>query len=391
MTRMDRRSVLKGIGTGALSGTAVALAGTGAVGAEQATPPSTAETPVTLVPPDDDGPFNYPYFLYAPQTVTEGDRPILVEPNNTGSSTDNFSEHREAARDTIENGFSRGICDELGVPLLVPVFPRPESDPVSWRHYTHQLDTETMHISSGPLERLDLQLIGMIEDAKDRLSGEISDQVMMNGYSAAGKFVNRFTVLHPEIVTSVTAGGINGMVTLPIAEDKGHKLNYQIGIADFESIMGEPFDLEAFREVDQYIYMGAEDENDTLPAGDAWSDEQREVARDVYGENMQNDRFPYCESIYENVNSSAEFRLYDGVGHKVTAEMNRDVVEFHRTHADIPNRDTQTPNRDTQTADRDVDIMDLLDAFGIPAEAAFVGSILTLGGLSYLLHRMEND
>jgi len=389
MTRMGRRNVLKGIGTGALGGATVALAGPVAVGAQRTTSPSTAETPVTLVPPDDDGPFNYPYFLYTPQTVTEGDRPILVEPNNTGTSTVDFSEHREAARNSIENGFSRAISDELGVPLLVPVFPRPESDPVNWRHYTHQLDTETMHISSGPLERIDLQLIGMIEDAKGRLSGEISDQVMMNGYSAAGKFVNRFTVLHPEMVTSVTAGGINGMVTLPIAEDKGHTLNYQIGVADLESITGEPFDLEAFREVDQYIYMGAEDENDTLPAGDAWSDDQREIARDVYGEDMQNDRFPYCESVYENVGASAEFRLYDGVGHKVTAEMNRDVVRFHKNHADIPNRDSQTSDRDV--ADRDVDMMDLLDAFGIPAEAAFAGSIITLSGLSYLLHRTGDD
>lgn len=349
-----------------------------------------AETPVTLVPPDDDDPFNYPYFLYSPQSITEKPRPILVEPNNTGSSTDDFSEHREAARDAIENGFSRGISDELGVPLLVPVFPRPESDPVSWRHYTHQLDTETMHISSGPLERIGLQLIGMIEDARDRLSGVISDQVMMNGYSAAGKFVNRFTVLHPEIVTSVTAGGINGMVTLPIAEDKGHTLNYQIGVADLESITGEPFDLEAFRDVDQFIYMGAEDENDTLPAGDAWSDEQREIARDVYGIDMQDDRFPYCESVYENVGASVEFRLYDGVGHEVTEEMYRDVVEFHKKHADIPTR-SQTPHRDAETPDRDVDMMDLLNAFGIPTEAVFAGSIITLGGLSYLLHRTGDD
>jgi len=344
---------------------------------------------LVLIQPADG--FNYPYYLYTPPQIDRRERPILVEPNNTGISSDDFSKHREAARDAAKNGFSRGISDELGVPLLVPVFPRPESDPVSWRHYVHQLDTETMRIDNGPLERVDLQLVAMIEDAQERLSDDVSvsDQVMLNVYSASAKFVNRFSLLHPELVTSVTAGGINGMVTLPIIEDKGHVLNYQIGVADLESITGEPFDLESFQDVDQYIYMGAEDENDTLPASDAWGKEQREIARDVYGEDMQDDRFPYCKSVYEDVGAFAEFRLYDGVGHTVTDEMYRDVVEFHRTNADIPNRGSQTP--DQKTPARDVDFIDILNALGIPTEAAFAGSLITLTGLSYLLHRAGDD
>ncbi|GAA1317264.1 hypothetical protein GCM10009647_046980 [Streptomyces sanglieri] len=38
--------------------------------------------------------FNYPYFLYAPDRVdSDPEAPLLVEPNNTGKSTDDFDEH----------------------------------------------------------------------------------------------------------------------------------------------------------------------------------------------------------------------------------------------------------------------------------------------------------
>ena len=351
---------------------------------------------VTLVSPDESDPFNYPYFLYAPRINTDEERPLLVQPNNTGTSTDNFEKHRQEARKDIERGYPRLIGDELGVPILVPVFPRPASEPVDWRHYVHQLDTETMHVSTGPLERVDRQLVGMIEDAQDRLSDDIplTDQVMLNGYSASGNFVNRFAILHPELVTSVTAGGVNGMVTLPITEAQGHTLNYQIGVADIEKITGNPFDVEEFCDIDQYVYMGAEDENDTLPARDAWSEEQREIAREVYGEDMQDDRLPYCESVYDDVGASAEFRLYEGVGHTVTEAMERDVIEFHREHAGIPDDDAASEMAENNgtlpgTPDRGVSALDVLDALGIPVEAALAASTTVLAGVIYLLREIE--
>jgi len=344
------------------------------------------ESRVIVISPGEGDSFNYPYLLYTPPTTTDEKRPLLVQPNNSGTTTDDFATHRKRAREDVERGFPRLISEELRVPLLVPIFPRPESEPVDWRHYVHQLDTETMHISGGPLERVDRQLVGMIEDAQDRLSTEIAltDRVMLNGYSASGNFVNRFTILHPELVTSVTAGGVNGMVTLPLREANGRTLNYQIGVADVEEITGDPFDVEAFCEVDQYVYMGAEDQNDTLPGGDAWSDRQREIAREVYGEDMQEDRFPYCESVYSDVGASAEFELYEGVGHTVTEKIERDVVTFHREHAELP--DTGAEGGSSR---RDVSILDILDALGIPIEAFLTGSVTVLAGLAFLMRRLD--
>lgn len=289
---------------------------------------------VTRVDPDPDSGFHYPYFLYAPPVRAENaGGPMLVEPNNTGTSTDDFEKHESRARDLIENGYSRNVSGALGVPMLVPVFPRPRSDPVDWTHYVHQLDRDTMQLSDGPLERVDLQLLRMVEHAKEKLadaSYPVGDDIIMNGFSASGNFVDRFTVLHPDRVVSVTVGGLNGMAMLPLEEAKGHTLNYHVGIADVEELTGEPVDLDALDEVNQFLYMGAEDDNDTIPYTDAWtSDEMRETALAVYGEDMIEERFPYCQSAYETAGVQAQFRVYEGVGH-TPRPAREDIVEFHR-------------------------------------------------------------
>jgi hypothetical protein len=207
-----------------------------------------------------DAGFQYPYYLYAADSFVGAEpSPMLVETNNTGTATDDFSVHRRAAEELISGGFPRRLADELRVPLLVPVFPRPETEPVDWRHYTHQLDRQTLQVSDGPLERIDLQLLRMVDDAQQRLESELypaADDIMLNGFSASGNFVDRFTVLHPDRVRSVTAGGLNGMTVLPLSEMNGRTLNYHVGIADVEELTGEAVEVDALDDVNQFPYMG---------------------------------------------------------------------------------------------------------------------------------------
>lgn len=57
---------------------------------------------------------------------------VLVQPNNSGTNSDDPAVHR---RDAWWTGFARHrLADELGVALLVPAFLRPAGD---WRIYTH--------------------------------------------------------------------------------------------------------------------------------------------------------------------------------------------------------------------------------------------------------------
>lgn len=280
--------------------------------------------------------FNYPYFLYVPDGAASHPRPILIDPTNNPSATDDFSKVREYGRKVAEGGISRRMSDELGVPLLVPMFPRPRSEPVDWHHEIQMLDQETMQISSGKLERVDLQLVRMIEHAGEQLSNasvETTGTILLNGFSASGNFVNRFTALHPDLVDSVTAGGINGTPILPRDEAKGRTINYPIGIADFQSVTGSTFQREAWREVRQLLYMGGDDENDTIPYSDVWNDTQRKVALDVYGQHMQEDRMPYSARVYEEAGADATFEVYPNTGHGYERKMRESLVDFHRPFA----------------------------------------------------------
>lgn len=282
--------------------------------------------------------FQYPYYLSVPEGFEDAEqRPILVEPHNVGEQIECFSDHLELARQRIESGSGRRIAEELGSPFLIPVFPRPFEEPVDWTHLIHMLDAETMQIEDGPLARIDLQLLSMVDDARNRLADwgcAVDEEVMLNGFSSSGTFVNRFAALHPERVHSVSAGGVNGLLILPKESTEvrafGERaLAYPVGVADVEELTGESFDLDAFGAVDQFIYMGTDDDKDALLYPDAWTDPGlRATAILVYGEDIHDERFPYCKSVYEDTGVNAVFRVYEDVGH-TPGPAESDIVEFH--------------------------------------------------------------
>lgn len=294
----------------------------------------------TLVEPDPDAGFNYPYFLYAPSVLEpDTDGPVLVEPANTGTTSDDLTVHKEAGQTIISN--RSDIADRLNVPFVVPVFPRPETDPVDMIHYTHALDDTTLALDGTPLERIDEQVLRMVEDAQERLmeqeypvkTGE--NDLILNGFSASGNFVDRFTLLHPDRVNSVTAGGLNGMPLLPMEEVDGETLPFHVGIADVAELTGEPVDLEAVNDVDQFLFMGADDDNDTIPFDDAWTDDElRQTALSVYGEDMIDERFVRSQKLYREAGVDAAFRVYEDVGHGTPTDVQADIVAFHRRSID---------------------------------------------------------
>lgn len=291
----------------------------------------------TLVEADPERGFNYPYYLAVPERGDDEQRPILVEPHNVGEQVEEFERHLELARQRIEDKSVRYIGEELGVPILVPVFPRPFEEPVDWTHMIHMLCAKTMQIDEGPLERVDRQLLAMVDDARDRLAERgisVPEEVMLNGFSSQAAFVNRLAALHPDRVCSVSAGGINGLAILPreTADVRGfgeRPMNYPVGVANIDELTGEPFDGRAFRDLNQFIYMGSDDEKDALLYPDAWTDpELRGIAVLTYGEDIHEERFPHCKEVYEEAGVNAVFRMYEGVGHTPEPALD-DIVEFH--------------------------------------------------------------
>lgn len=295
----------------------------------------------TLIEANPEAGFEYPYYLYAPDLRSGMRVPILVEPNNSPRPTDDYDAHLSEVENKIERGLGRQISDELGVPLLMPVFPRPVSEPVDWTHSIQQLDLETMRIEDGPLKRIDLQLLHMVEDAQHRLDDagyNVGEKIMMNGFSGSGSFANRFAALHPEEVISVTAGGINGMPILPysavegnpISDDETFPLTYHVGVSNLEDLTGSPFNREAFLKVNQFLYIGENDHNDPLPYPDIFTGKNvRLAALLAYGDRIHENRFPRARKAYMDLGANAVFRVYDDAGHTPEPAI-RDVVEFHQ-------------------------------------------------------------
>ena len=194
--------------------------------------------------------FNFPYFLFIPDDMNpEDELALIVEPNNSGFVSDDFEKHIEKAKRTASREFYTGnyVARKLKYPLLVPVFPRPETD---WKIYTHAFDRDVAHQKGNDLERIDLQLLAMVQDAKKKLAEQgfrLNKKFLMTGFSASGTFVNRFTAIHPEKVLAAAAGGLNGLLILPLENLENEPLNFPLGVNDFQKLFGKPFNAKAFK------------------------------------------------------------------------------------------------------------------------------------------------
>jgi hypothetical protein len=276
--------------------------------------------------------FHFPYYLFIPHTLAHyQDLYLLVEMNNTGTTSDDFTLHDQRAKRLAEGSYANQMARKLDVPLLVPVFPRPGAQ---WQMYTHSLDEETLAVTSGPLQRIDLQLIRMIRDAQAllRRNGvQVHDKVLMHGFSASGVFANRFAILHPQVVRAVAAGGVNAIPTFATASWHGTTLPYPVGIADLERLAGIRFDGNAYRQVSQYIYMGYLDRNDTTLSRDAFSEEHAQLVRTLIGADM-GERWKVSQSIYCELGAAAQCVTYNGTAHTIRLEMIEDIVRFFQAN-----------------------------------------------------------
>jgi hypothetical protein len=273
--------------------------------------------------------FHHEYILFVPKGTPLNKKVfLLVEPNNTGKITDSIEVHRKYAIDLASvSSVGNNISTELKIPLLVPVFPRPASKPLM---YTHALDRDVMLERKTELKRLDLQLLEMISDARNILLSmdiEVDPKIFMNGFSASGTFTNRFSLMHPDKIKALAIGGFNGELMFPQNEINEVKLAYPIGTSDFAKIAGDSFDIDAYKQIPQFIYMGKLDKNDAVQFDDAYSKKERKIINKNIGATVQK-RYLECQKIYVKNNINASFKTYENVGHWTTGAMNLEVIKF---------------------------------------------------------------
>jgi len=285
------------------------------------------------IEPHGNSDYNYAYFLFIPENLIENKKiTLIVEPNNSGFASDKVKEHTEKAKRQATREFYAGnyVARKLNLPLLVPVFPRPEEE---WKIYTHALDRDAMLQKNNDLERIDLQLLAMINEAQQKLRemGYIVDeQIFMTGFSASGTFANRFSLIHPDRVKAYAAGGINGLLMLPIDSLGAEPLPYPVGASDFEKLFGKPFDLSAFKNLPQFLFMGELDENDAIPYEDGYSVEERNLIYEVLGKDMMPQRWNKCKQIYLDLSINAKMKTYNELGHEQPKNVKEDIVEFFK-------------------------------------------------------------
>ena len=283
---------------------------------------------VREIPADPANGFSWPYFLALPAQPV---RPtvLLVEPNNSGTGKDDPAFHKEMARKAILRSISNPAFRNLGLPYLVPAFPRPASQ---WQYYTHALDRDTLLWREPAMQRIDLQLIAMIQDARRRLTEAgipAEKKVFLWGYSAAGSFTIRFTILHPEVVRAASLGGCS-VPTLPLTKVNGHNARYPIGVADLKQLTGSPFNARAFRSVPIQIFRGSVDNNDEVAYDDGYDRVDRDfINRELAGPPPIH-RYPKIQDLYRRAAPRVKFIVEDGVAHSDALTRKETPVFFER-------------------------------------------------------------
>ena len=188
-------------------------------------------------------------------------------------------------------------------------------------------------VTEPGLERIDLQLIAMVADARRRLAERdlpVGPRVLLNGFSASGAFAHRFTALHPELVKAIASGSGAGWPIAPVAEWDGIDLRYPVGVADLASLVGTPFSASGYRGVPLFLYVGDEDANDPVPGWDAIDRDAVYALTGVTSGPIW-PRWIVSDEIHAGAGmTAAQFAIYPGVGHTVTSAMSADVQDFLR-------------------------------------------------------------
>jgi hypothetical protein len=275
--------------------------------------------------------FHSPYFLYTPEptsSATESvndsrERPLLVQIHPWGD----FQNRVKNARRAISGGvLSAG---EMNCPALVA--PLPNGVESGFRSPEKPQNVDPRH------RRVDLQLLAMIEDANSRLSGgtfTVADQFHFGGASSAGYFIDAFAALHPEQV-NIFSSGAHGNAFLPIerltediptyGDPDQQIVPWPIGAGNFDERFGKEFDRESWMKIDQFRWIGAEDQNPENP--DEYyhkafkdSNEIDRLIEEFFGKLQVDHRFRTSQKIYDHLGVPAKFSAFEGAGHVPPAE-----------------------------------------------------------------------
>ena len=216
--------------------------------------------------------FNFPFRIIIPKNIS--DSPNLVYactlPRDRSSDYSTIEELIECAREdygSLDPMLSH-LCFDLGNPMIIPFIPRLRDfrpnflgrDCFKNSFYLSEHDSifgEQLFIYDNLAE----QMKNMIEYAIKCLKKEgieVDEKVIMSGYSEGAKCASHFSLLHPEIIKAIIAGGTGGAISMPIDHLDGYEFVYPTGISGLKK-----FDFESFKKIAFFYYMGDADRSDS--------------------------------------------------------------------------------------------------------------------------------
>jgi hypothetical protein len=286
--------------------------------------------------------FHFPYLLKTSKKTVDANY-IVVESNNTGSGN-SIKGMTSKAKKSLNWVLGASISKKLKYPMLMPVFPFGTSALMQNKYYFPQLDSDVLKIDKDKYRRIDLQLIAMIDDAREKLLKEnnqnINEKVIMVGFSSSSLFSARFTFLHPDRVSVAIGGGIGGLLPVPADKINGIEAIYPIGTYDFENITGTKFNLEEYKKTPQFYYQGTKDKSNPFRRGaEDLTDEEYKIVKKLFVDGlpfgdkpvslkvstvMWNNSQKYINQIVDNV----RFESPKGLGHEITPKMIRKSTKF---------------------------------------------------------------
>lgn len=310
--------------------------------------------------------FNFPFKIVIPENLNEN--PELVYACNLTQDRSNecntFDEMIELTKDDLSgiDPIHRYLCLSKGYPMIIPTIPRTKEFRPNFLgkdcYYNDfkKLEDSKFKDSIHLYNNLADQHKAIIDFASKTLNESginVDDKVIISGYSEGAKFASHYSLLHPESVKMVIAGGTGGVMSMPIKNKDGYDFNYPTGINDVSN-----FDFDSFQKIAFFYYMGDKDKsdsaipnfetyhyidengNDTILKDECgnktvyidedgkqqfildkngnytskfnlYSDEEVNAINKVLGTVTQ-DRFKKQEQIYNDLGLNSKFKLYPG-------------------------------------------------------------------------------
>jgi len=200
--------------------------------------------------------FNFP-FLCSVNGELDKSRPVNIVLWCHGSyllpAADLVSELSQFGR----QNHPRFLFTDKNVVLLTPILPRLENNDAQILERATLTNSES-DVSFRP-DREVLEALGYIKAELQDDGFIVNELICGGGISAGACFINRMSILHPEIFARV-AIILAGFYCYPTDTLDNFSFNYPMGTADL-SLFEKEFKPSVFESIDHFIYVGAHDDN----------------------------------------------------------------------------------------------------------------------------------